>query len=142
MYEEAFVNILPALHEQSGLTDLALAGGCAMNSVANGKVRRITPFRRVYVQAAAGDAGGAIGAAFVVCHKLGGKRTFVMDHAYWGPAFEATNIRQLLTEHQSAISAAGCMVEEILDEETLCARTAAAIADGQVVGWFQGRMEW
>src|SRR5262249_1787412 len=69
----------PALHQRTGLTDLALAGGCAMNSVANGKVRRMTPFRRVYVQAAAGDAGGAIGAAFAVWHKLGGKRTFVMD---------------------------------------------------------------
>ena len=73
------------LQKRSGLTELALAGGCAMNSVANGKVRRMTPFRRVYVQAAAGDAGGAIGAAFAVWHKLGGKRTFVMDHAYWGP---------------------------------------------------------
>ena len=62
--------------KRSGLTDLALAGGCAMNSVANGKVRRMTPFRRVYVQAAAGDAGGAIGAAFAVWHKLGGKRSF------------------------------------------------------------------
>ena len=61
MYEEAFFHLLSSLQERSGLTDLALAGGCAMNSVANGKVRRKTPFRRVYVQSAAGDAGGAIG---------------------------------------------------------------------------------
>ena len=113
-----------------------------MNSVANGKVRRMTPFRRVYVQAAAGDAGGAIGSAFAVWHKLGGKRTFVMDHAYWGPEFDAAEIAGLLSVHESDLSAAGCTVEEISDEAALCRRTAAAIAGGQVVGWFQGRMEW
>src|SRR5207302_5149659 len=89
MYEEAFFYLLNALQRRCRLTDIALAGGCAMNSVANGKVRRMTPFRQVYVQAAAGDAGGAIGSAFAVWHKLGGKRTFVMDHAYWGPTFDA-----------------------------------------------------
>ena len=87
MYEEAFFHLIETLQERYGLTNLALAGGCAMNSVANGKVRRITPFRRVYVQSAAGDAGGAIGAAFALWHKLGGERSFVMDHAYWGPQF-------------------------------------------------------
>ena len=65
-----------------------------MNSVANGKVRRMTPFRRVYVQSAAGDAGGAIGAAFALWHKLGGDRCFVMDHAYWGPQFSSEDIRR------------------------------------------------
>jgi carbamoyltransferase len=142
MYEEAFLHLLMVLQKRSGLTDLALAGGCAMNSVANGKVRRMTPFRRVYVQAAAGDAGGAIGSAFAVWHKLGGKRAFVMDHAYWGPAFGAPDIEALLAEHRSQISASGCTLTEISDEAALCRHTAAAIADGQVVGWFQGRMEW
>ncbi len=113
-----------------------------MNSVANGKVRRMTPFRRVYVQAAAGDAGGAIGSAFAVWHKLGGKRSFVMNHAYWGPAFDGADISDLLAAHRSDISGAGCTAEVIADEATLCRRTAAAIADGKVVGWFQGRMEW
>ena len=143
MYEEAFFHLLDALQKRCGLTDLALAGGCAMNSVANGKVRRMTPFRRVYVQAAAGDAGGAIGAAFAVWHKLGGKRSFVMDHAYWGPQFDPRGHRTALSQRtRSEIAAAGCTVEEIADEATLCRRTAAAIADGKVVGWFQGRMEW
>jgi carbamoyltransferase len=142
MYEEAFFHILGVLQRRSGLTDLCLAGGCAMNSVANGKVRRMTPFRRVYVQAAAGDAGGAIGSAFAVWHKQGGKREFVMDHAYWGPAFNGTDVSTLLTAHQSDIAAAGCAAEEIADEDALCRRTAEAIADGKVVGWFQGRMEW
>jgi carbamoyltransferase len=142
MYEEAFFHLLGVLQERSGLTDLALAGGCAMNSVANGKVRRMTPFRRVYVQAAAGDAGGAIGSALAVWHKLGGKRTFVMDHAYWGPAFGAADIAQLLEAHRWDIFSAFCTVEEISDDAALFRRTAAAIAKGQVVGWFQGRMEW
>ena len=142
MYEEAFFHLLNVFQGSTGLTDLALAGGCAMNSVANGKVRRMTPFRRVYVQAAAGDAGGAIGSAFAVWHKLGGARTFVMDHAYWGPAFGQSAIAELLHKRRSALSSIGCSVEEIVEEPTLCQRTAAAIAAGQVVGWFQGRMEW
>ena len=94
MYEEAFFHLIGRLHDRYRLHDLTLAGGCAMNSVANGKVRRMTPFRRVYVQSAAGDAGGAIGAAFAVWHKLGGDRSFVMDHAYWGPHFSAGDIRR------------------------------------------------
>jgi carbamoyltransferase len=142
MYEEAFFHLLGSLQRRSGLTDLALAGGCAMNSVANGKVRRNTSFRRVYVQSAAGDAGGAIGSAFAVWHKLGGKRNFVMDHAYWGPGFNAEQIARVLRKHGPDIAAAGCTVEDIADEATLCRRTAAAIALGHVVGWFQGRMEW
>jgi carbamoyltransferase len=142
MYEEAFFHLIGRLHERYGLNDLALAGGCAMNSVANGKVRRMTPFRRVYVQAAAGDAGGAIGAAFALWHRLGGARTFVMDHAYWGPQFDHANISRLISEHRAEIEGSGCTVEEISDEAALCRRTAAAVADGKVVGWFQGRMEW
>lgn len=142
MYEEAFFHLLERLHEQYGGKDLALAGGCAMNSVANGKVRRLTPFRRVYVQSAAGDAGGAIGGAFALWHKRGGARSFVMDHAYWGPHFSSDKIRALIASRKSEIETSGCAVEMIPDATELCARTAAAIADGKVIGWFQGRMEW
>ena len=142
MYEEAFFHLLRNVQQQSGLTDLALAGGCVMNSVANGKVRRVTPIQRVYVQAAAGDAGGAIGAAFAIWHRLGGPRTFVMDHAYWGPEFGVDDIAKLVSDRQAQLAEAGCAVEIISDELNLCQRTALAIADGKVVGWFQGRMEW
>jgi carbamoyltransferase len=142
MYEEAFFHLIGRLHERLALANLALAGGCAMNSVANGKVRRVTPFRRVYVQSAAGDAGGAIGAAFALWHRLGGARSFVMDHAYWGPAFGPGDIEALVTNKESEIKAANCSVEPVADEVELCRRTAAAVADGKVVGWFQGRMEW
>jgi carbamoyltransferase len=142
MYETAFFHLIGALQQRTGLTDIALAGGCAMNSVANGKVRRLTPFRRVYVQAAAGDAGGAIGAAYAVWHRLGGARSFTMEHAYWGPQFARDDIAALLAAQRSQIARAGCTVEELSDEAELCGRAAAAIADGKVIGWFQGRMEW
>src|SRR5207253_2237293 len=138
MYEEAFFHLIAKLQQNSGLTDIALAGGCAMNSVANGKIRRVTPFRRVYVQSAAGDAGGAIGAAFAVWHKLGGRRNFVMDHAYWGPAFDSGEISKVLRAHGSDIASARCTVDDIGDEALLCRRVAEAISKGQVIGWFQG----
>ena len=142
MYEEAFFHLIGPLHRRFGVRDIALAGGCAMNSVANGKIRRRTPFSRVYVQSAAGDAGGAIGAAFVMWHRLGGARSFVMDHAFWGPEFSSAEVAGLLAERRDEIGRSGCLVEEIRDEEELCRRAAAAIAAGAVLGWFQGRMEW
>jgi carbamoyltransferase len=142
MYEEAFFHLIGTLQRRFDLTDIALAGGCAMNSVANGKIRRMTSFRRVYVQSAAGDAGGAIGAAFAVWHQLGGARSFVMDHAFWGPQFSTSEIMRLLDGRGDEIVRLGCAVEEIRDEEELCRRAAAAIAEGAVLGWFQGRMEW
>jgi carbamoyltransferase len=113
-----------------------------MNSVANGKVTLRTPFKQVYVQSAAGDAGGAIGAAYAVWHELGGARGPAMNHAYLGPAATGAEIEQLLRDRADEIAAVGCTVERIDDEDELCRRTAAAIADGKVVGWFQGRMEW
>lgn len=144
IYEEAFFYLLNCLHERYGLEAVCLAGGCAMNSVANGKIRRKTPFKKVYIQSAAGDAGGAIGAAFVVHHQLGVKvkRNFVMDHAYWGPQFSNEEVEALLNEKRSELEAADCIVEGIAEEGDLCRRTAEAIAAGKVVGWFQGRMEW
>ena len=142
MYEEAFFHLIRPLQRRSGLTDIALAGGCAMNSVANGKIRRLTRFKRVYVQSAAGDAGGAIGAAFAVWHGLGGLRSFAMDHAYWGPGFGRADIERLLAAAGSRMARAACKIEQIADEAQLCRRTASAVAAGKVVGWFQGRMEW
>ena len=142
MYEEAFFHLLDTLHRRHGLDAVAIAGGCGMNSVANGKVTTRTSFRKVYVQSAAGDAGGAIGAAYSVWHQQGGGRAPVMRHAYWGPQFGDAAIGGLLDDRRAEIVAADCTVERIGDEVELCRRTAAAIADGEVVGWFQGRMEW
>lgn len=142
MYEEAFFHLLNTSHKRHGLDSLALAGGCAMNSVANGKIYRNTPFKKIYIQSAAGDAGGAIGAAFNIWHTLGGKRGFVMDHAYWGPQFDANVIRGLLDANDEKLVAQNCQREFIDVENNLCARTAKAISEGKVIGWFQGRMEW
>jgi carbamoyltransferase len=143
VYEEAFFNLLNHVHARHGSDRLALAGGCAMNSVANGKVPLRTQYKQVYVQAAAGDAGGAIGAACWAWHQAnGGTRRFTMDHAYLGPAFAEGEIAALLEARSAALSSAGCRAERVPSEETLLARTAQAIADGLVVGWFQGRMEW
>jgi carbamoyltransferase len=142
MYEEAFFHLLNTIKQRYGTDRLCLAGGCAMNSVANGKVYRNSAFRRVYVQSAAGDAGGAIGAAFVVWHRLGGKRNFVMDHAYWGPEFSDDKLGRLLGERIPVLKEQGCSVVHLPDEQVLCEATASEIAAGKVVGWFQGRMEW
>ena len=143
MYEEAFFHLLNRLHEKYRVEAVTLAGGCAMNSVANGKVHQQTPFRKTYIQAAAGDAGGAIGAAAVLQNKLepNTPRT-VMDHAYWGPHFGHTEITALVEARRADISAAGCEVRHIEEESDLVAETAAAVTRGAVVGWFQGRMEW
>jgi carbamoyltransferase len=142
MYEEAFFHLLGRLHADHAVDAVCIAGGCGNNSVANGKVRRMTPFRHVYVQSAAGDAGGAIGAAFSVHHRQGGRRGFVQDHAYWGPSYDAAAIGQTIEANRSEIEAAGCSLETLSDEAALCRRTAEAVSQGKVIGWFQGRMEW
>jgi len=142
MYEEAFFHLTGRLQRETKLTNLALAGGCAANSVANGKVRRRTNFRRVYVQAAAGDAGGAIGAAYVVWHRQGNPRSFVMDHGYWGPHYDRDEIANVLQANRVEVERAQCVLTETADETELCDRVAHEIADGKVIGWFQGRMEW
>ncbi|MCB1831471.1 MAG: carbamoyltransferase [Gammaproteobacteria bacterium] len=147
MYEEAFFHLLNRLHERHGLDAVTLAGGCGMNSVANGKVTRKTPFKQVYIQSAAGDAGGAIGSAFSVWNESskGGERKksrFVMEHAFWGPSFTDDEIKILLEQQTDDIEAQGCTINYIEDEATLCKHAAVALTEGKVIGWFQGRMEW
>lgn len=141
VYEDAFFHLLNTLQRRYGHTALALAGGCAYNSVANGKIRDRTSFTQCYLQSAAGDAGGAIGAAYAVWHR-DGMRTSPMTHAYWGPSFTDAEIGALLTGRQTALEAERCSLRRIDDEKELVDLTAHAVADGLVVGWFQGRMEW
>ncbi|HUE11664.1 MAG TPA: carbamoyltransferase C-terminal domain-containing protein [Steroidobacteraceae bacterium] len=141
VYEEAFFHLLNTLQRRYGHSAVALAGGCAYNSVANGKIRDRTAFRHCYLQSAAGDAGGAIGAAYAVWHRTG-SRAAEMTHAFWGPSFTAAEFGALLSDRHTALEAEGCGVRHIVDESELVATTARAIADGLVIGWFQGRMEW
>jgi carbamoyltransferase len=143
MYEDAFFHIINAAYRQTGNPALCLAGGCAMNSVANGKLFDRSPFRDLYIQAAAGDGGGAIGAAYYLWHQiLKNDRSFVMKHAYVGPKYSNDYIASLIEENKSAIATKGCSITEYGDDVSLCNYTAKQIADGKVVGWFQGRMEW
>jgi carbamoyltransferase len=142
MYEEAFFAMLNALHKRYGCTNLALSGGCGMNSVANGKVYLNSPFKRMYLPASAGDAGGAIGSAFVVAKQIEKSPRFVMDHAYVGPQSNDAEIQALLEARAADIQAQGCTVRRFDDEGELCQTTATVITEGKVIGWFQGRLEW
>jgi len=134
--EEALLTMARALYEETKLPRLCLAGGVAYNSVANGRLLRETPFKEIYIQPAAGDSGGALGAALYAYHVLLQKpRTFVMEHAYWGAAYSDQQVEAALQERNLAF-------ERLGDESTLCDEVAGAIADGAVVGWYQGRTEW
>lgn len=142
-YEEAFFALLARLGEETGSDRLCLAGGCALNSVANGKIAERTKFRRVFVQPAAGDAGGAVGAAFAVWQEtLGMPRGFVLASAALGPVFASAELRAAITERRAEVEAAGVSVREIADEDMLCRYVAERLVAGAVAGWFQGGMEW
>jgi carbamoyltransferase len=141
VFEEAAFHVLNGLHAQTKLPRLCLAGGCAMNSVANGKIRQHTPFTDIYIQPASGDNGTALGAAYHVWNQvLGQPRRFVMTHGYWGPAFVNGQIDSAIAARAADLN--GCEVRTLPDEDSLVEWTAERIAAGQVVGWFQGRMEW
>ena len=143
VYEEAFFHVLRHVHSLYGAEFLALAGGCAQNSVANGKVYRNTPIKKLYVQAAAGDAGGALGAAMVAWTRVvPARRAEPMDHAYWGPGFDDAAMGAALDARAAELAAAGCTHERFDSKHALCRRVAGLVAEGRVVGWFQGRMEW
>ncbi|MGO8868542.1 MAG: carbamoyltransferase [Alphaproteobacteria bacterium] len=143
MFEEAVFHLYRRLHARHKTDAIAIAGGCGFNSVANGRLYRETPFKHAYIQAAAGDAGGAIGAALVALAGLEetGPR-FVMDHAFWGPHFDHAALSQALLARETELIAKGCLVAAAESEFQLCRDSAQAIAEGKVVGWFQGRMEW
>lgn len=143
MYEEAYFNLLNRLFERTRLDELCLSGGCAFNSVANGKVFSRTPFKEVYIQPAAGDAGGALGAAYYTWHALlGEENRWTLEHAYWGPGFGDGPCAEAIAGRASRIAEVGCERLEFRTEEELCRRAAECIAAGDIVGWFQGRMEW
>ena len=133
---EVMVKQATALHERTGMKNLCMAGGVALNCVANGHVLRETPFERVFVQPAAGDAGGALGVAlWIHAMVLGNERAFVMDRADWGPSFDDDAIEEVLKHY-------GATYTRVEDDAALVQSAASHVADGKVVGWFQGRMEY
>jgi len=134
--EEVMLALARAAHRETGLTKLCLAGGCALNSVANGRILRETPFEQLYVHPAAGDGGAAVGAALYGYHALLGKpRGFVMEHAAWGEAHGPDVTERFLREHAIPF-------ERFDDEDRLLERVVENLAAGHVVGWSQGRFEW
>lgn len=141
-YERTFFSMLNTLHAKHKVDSLTIAGGCGMNSVANGKVHLNTPYNDIYVQSAAGDAGGAIGAAVIAGRKRMIKTDFKMSHSYWGPSFSDTELRDLLTAHASELDAERCLCLFDLTLDDLVDQVSDAIICGKVIGWFQGAMEW
>jgi len=138
--EDSVISLLNKLYELYGEKKLCMAGGVAFNCVANGLIFEKTPFEDVYIPPAAGDAGLAVGAAFYVYHQvLNQSRSFVMNHAYWGPQFRREQIRQSISS--KGIADRGLRIAELSDEE-LVRVTASRIAEGKVIGWYQGRMEF
>ena len=134
-FEEIVFHVLNQLHARVSCEELAMAGGCALNSVANGKVFSQTPFRRTYIQPAAGDEGLAIGAALHTYHAvLNQPHRHELKNSYLGPEYSESRIG-------TALKAAGLKYKRY-EREPLLDAVAGHIAEGNVVGWFQGRMEW
>jgi len=135
VFEKVFFHLLNQLHERVPVEELAMAGGCALNSVANGKLFDRTPFRRTYIQPAAGDEGLAIGAALHTYHSvLKHPRRCELTHSYLGTQYSAPEIEQ-------ALKSSGTRYRK-MDREPLLDSVSEQIAAGNVTGWFQGRMEW
>jgi len=135
MLEEAEFHVVHNLHRATGLKALCMAGGVALNSTFNGKVLPQTPFKDIFIQPAANDAGTALGVAYYIYHQvLGMPRCFVMDRAYTGPCFTNDAVQSVLQRHNIAY--------ETYEFDEMTRRVAQLLAEGKVVGWFQGCMEW
>jgi carbamoyltransferase len=133
--EELLLNMARAVRRETGASRLCIAGGVGLNSVANWKILRDVGFDELYVHPAAGNSGGAAGAAFYVYHTLLNKpRVFVMEHAFWGAQYSESKVRSFLDRESIGY--------EHLDDDQLLDRTVEALLAGQVVGWFQDRFEW
>jgi carbamoyltransferase len=134
--EETILHLANNAYKETGMKRLCMAGGVALNSVANGKILKETPFEELYIQPAAGDGGGAVGAALYAYHAVLGKpRGFVMEHGYWGEEHGPDATEAFLKE-------AGIPYRRIEDEEKLISYTVDRLQQGKVIGWSQGRFEW
>lgn len=143
MYEEAFFALLNSIYQRDRSKNICIAGGCGANSVANGKIKLNTPFENVYVQAAAGDAGGALGAALEVWHHLGNPRCAPMLHAYLGCESTTSEIMELLQNPSisTRITSENISIRE-LSNDSIYEEVSNSLMNGEVIGWFEGKMEW
>ena len=143
MYEEAFFHILNELHKKTKMENIALAGGCLQNSLANGKIYENTPFKNAFIPPAAHDAGGAMGSAMYVWNQILKKdRGFTMVSSFWGPEYDNSEIIEALEHKNIKTSEQGRLKVEKLEVNELVKKTARFLADSKVIGWFQGRTEW
>jgi carbamoyltransferase len=134
--EEALLQMAQNAYKETGLKRLCMAGGVALNSVANGRILRETPFEQLYIQPSAGDGGGAIGAALYGYHMVLGKpRSFIMEHAYWGEEHGPETTESFLKQE-------GIRYRLIDNGEKLIAYVVDRLHEGKVIGWSQGRFEW
>src|SRR5882724_3378653 len=134
--EEVLLKMVNGVCRRTGLRKLCIAGGVGLNSVANGRLLRETPVEELFVQPAAGDDGGALGAALYAWHCVLGKpRAFVMKHASWGRSYNESEIATALAEN-------GFSSELLKDDESLIERATDDLLAGRVIGWYQGRFEW
>ena len=134
--EEIILQMARHAQRQTGSKNLVMAGGVALNSAANGRLMREGPFENVFIQPAAGDAGGAIGAALYVYHVVFGcPRKFTMEHAYWGAAYPESQMVE-------AIKKAGFQCEAFDDDDKLLDRAVDTLLQSKVIGWYRGRFEW
>lgn len=133
--EEIMLRMTRALYEDTKLPNLCLAGGVALNCVANGRILRESPFKNIFIQPAAGDAGGSVGVAAFIYHTLlGNERKTPWKHAFLGPDYTQEEIERYLKSRK--------VPYQVLSREDLLQRTAQLIEEQNVVGWFQGRMEF
>ncbi len=141
-YERAFFHLLNHAQRTTGLTSVSVAGGCGMNSVANGKIYSSTACKKSYIQAAAGDAGGAIGAAMLAGQRHGLNPRSPMAHAYWGPSFNRHQIDSIVMSNKDTFIGNNCQINTTNKDDELYPEVIACLQEGGVVGWFQGAMEW
>jgi carbamoyltransferase len=135
-FEEAALHCMGHLQQLVPTNRLAMAGGSALNGVANARIHHETPFKQHFIQAAASDDGTCLGAAYWVWHNvLGGKERFHMKHAFWGPEYSDEQMRKVAEE-------SGCLVKVCSGNDDLVETASDLIAEGLVVGWYQGRSEW
>jgi carbamoyltransferase len=140
--EEIIFKLLNDLYKKTKCKKLCIAGGVGYNSVANGKIYDNTPFEDIYIPPASGDAGTAIGAAYYVYNIiLGNKRDFIMESAYLGPEFKNEEIETEIRKHFKSVKNNNLHIEKT-NTDKLCKIIAQEIANGKIIGWFQGRMEW
>jgi carbamoyltransferase len=141
--EAIIFNMLHHAYDKTNIDKLSLAGGVAMNSVANGRIIANTPFRDVYIPPAAGDAGTSMGAAFYVWnHVLRNQRSFRLDNGYWGPQYGQEEIEATVNRYNDRLREEEFSLLTMEDEDRLVQDTVEEIVKGKVVGWFQGRMEF